>query len=339
MHFAFDEDQQELARAVRQLLEAELGPGLRERAATEPSARRGELWKHLAEQGVFALLVPEEAGGLGLTEVDTVLVLEELGRAAALGPVTETFFVGVPILKSVTNADPTWLPAVATGDFAISAGAEYLPDGDVADLLMLVGDTDVVVAEAGSAPLVRQPGLDRTRLLVTVPPTVSRSPLQADRDRDLARQARDHGALATAAQLLGAAQHVLDAAVTYAGQRQQFGRQIGSYQSVKHQLANVLLRLEFARPLVYRAAYSMTHGSPAASRDVSAAKVAASEAADLASRTSLQVHGAIGYTEELDLQFWLKRIWSLIPAWGDATTHRGYLADVLTTDEGLSRRR
>ena len=111
---------------------------------------------------------------------------------------------------------------------------------------------------------------------------------------------------------------MLEAAVEYAKTRKQFGREIGSFQALKHQLADLMLAVEFARPLVYRAAYSLAEGTSTASRDVSAAKVNAAQAGEQAARTAIQIHGAIGYTDELDLQYWLKRVWWLVPYWGDA---------------------
>ncbi|MGH3713155.1 MAG: acyl-CoA dehydrogenase family protein, partial [Micromonosporaceae bacterium] len=124
------------------------------------------------------------------------------------------------------------------------------------------------------------------------------------------------GALACAAQLLGAGQAMLDTTVRYAQQRHQFGRPIGSFQAVKHQLADVRVGLDLARPLVYGAAVTM------APRDVSAAKVAAGDAAYRAARTALQVHGAIGYTAEHPLHLWLTRTRALLTAWGTPRWHR-----------------
>ena len=95
---------------------------------------------------------------------------------------------------------------------------------------------------------------------------------------------------------------------------------------MQHHLANVLIKLEFARPVVLRAAYSLARDLPSASRDVSRAKIYAAEAADLAARNCLQVHGAIGYTEEHDLQLFMKRAWALGAAWGDNRHHRGRVA-------------
>jgi alkylation response protein AidB-like acyl-CoA dehydrogenase len=113
--------------------------------------------------------------------------------------------------------------------------------------------------------------------------------------------------------------------VEYVQQRKQYGRAIGSYQAIKHQLADVRIALDFARPLVHGAALTTT------SRDVSGAKVAAGDAAYLASRVALQVHGAIGYTAEFDLGLWINRVRALVGAWGTASYHRARIADSLGT--------
>ena len=118
-------------------------------------------------------------------------------------------------------------------------------------------------------------------------------------------KAFEYGVLANAAQLVGAGQAMLDASVDYAKQRSQFGRTIGSYQAIKHKLADVYIAVELARPLVYGAALSLADGSGDAARDVSAALVAAADAALLSARSSLQTHGAIGFTQEHDLSLLL----------------------------------
>lgn len=140
-------------------------------------------------------------------------------------------------------------------------------------------------------------------------------------DRADQPEAYDLAVLATAAQLLGAGERVLSDSVAYVKQRKQFGREIGSYQAIKHRLADVRIALDFARPLVYGAALGEV---PAG-----AAKVQAADAAYLASRTGLQVHGAVGYTAELDLSIWLNGIRALVPAWGTPAVHRARLLDLL----------
>jgi alkylation response protein AidB-like acyl-CoA dehydrogenase len=153
---------------------------------------------------------------------------------------------------------------------------------------------------------------------------------------DAAARALDLGALASAAQLLGAGRALLEASVRHAGLRVQFGRPIGAFQAVKHHLADVAIGLEFARPLIEAAAVALADSSPAASRDVSAAKIACADAAHRAARIALQVHGAIGYTQEHDLSLWLTKVRALVPAWGSQAEHRARVMAALTGDSGSS---
>jgi hypothetical protein len=133
----------------------------------------------------------------------------------------------------------------------------------------------------------------------------------------------DHAALASAAQLVGLGQRMLDMTVGYVRQRQQFGVPIGSFQAVKHQLADSLKELAFARPAVWRAAASLEP------RDISMAKAMASDAASFVARRALQCHGAIGYTVEYDLHRYLKHTWVLARSFGDAAWHRDRIAKEL----------
>jgi alkylation response protein AidB-like acyl-CoA dehydrogenase len=128
--------------------------------------------------------------------------------------------------------------------------------------------------------------------------------------------------VASAAQLLGLTDRMITMAADYARERHQFGKPIGSFQAVKHLLAGAQVALEFARPVVYAAAWALDEGEADRSRLASTAKAYASEAATEAARVSLQVHGAIGYTWECDLHLFLKRAWALSEAWGSAADHR-----------------
>jgi alkylation response protein AidB-like acyl-CoA dehydrogenase len=134
--------------------------------------------------------------------------------------------------------------------------------------------------------------------------------------------ALDLGALACAAQLLGAGRALLEMTATYASQRVQFGRPIGQFQAVKHKLADVAIGLEFARPLLYAAAVALAADNSTAPRDISAAKIACTDAAQRAARAALQVHGAIGYTQEYGLGLWLTKVRALASAWGTQSEHR-----------------
>ena len=269
------------------------------------------LWKRLADQGVTALVVPEESGGLGGSLVDLVVAHEVLGHHLAVGP----FIESSAYLASALSGDA--LEAVAGGAVATVAIPPHVPfalDGDTAEHVYVVGPDGLVAATVNEV----RPSVDTTRRLAAV--TASADSLVAE--PPTLEGAFDVAVLACAAQLLGAGERVLADTVAYAKQRRQFGREIGSYQAIKHQLADVRIALDFARPLVLGAALGDV--------PVEAAKLAAGDAAYLASRIGLQVHGAIGYTAEFDLSLWLTRIRALVGAWGTPSYLRSrVLAHVL----------
>ena len=140
---------------------------------------------------------------------------------------------------------------------------------------------------------------------------------------------RDHLLLATSAQLVGLGRKLLDLAVRHVSVREQFGRPLGTLQAVQHRLADVAVGIEFADPVVARAACSLAAGAPSAARDAAMAKVFASEAAERAAYSGLQVHGAIGYTREHEFHLYALRAWALALAHGDARRHRQRVADDL----------
>lgn len=271
------------------------------------------LWSRIAEAGVFALAVPEAHEGLGCRPVELALAFVELGRHAVPGPLVETV-TAAALVAGLDDQGPAkrLLPALAAGEsVATLAAGPYALDADMADLRFTVsGLTDPAPTElrlAPPPPCPPHPSLDPTRrlfattpdsgeLLATDPPSLSSALL-------LAR-------LTTAAQALGTGLALLDKTVAYVKQRTQFGVPIGSFQAVKHQLADAKIALEFARPLLLGAALTMT------AADIAAAKVTACEAAYRTARTALQLHGAIGYTAEYDLSLWLTKARALRSAWG-----------------------
>ncbi|CPW52590.1 Probable acyl-CoA dehydrogenase FadE [Mycobacteroides abscessus] len=191
-------------------------------------------------------------------------------------------------------------------------------DADIAGLVLIADDIGVREAQAGA----QHESIDASRRVFDVQPKAAGISLDTSR-------AIDFGVLAISAQLIGAGQALLDRAVAYAKQRSQFGRPIGSYQAVKHKLADVHIALELARPLVYGAALSLADESPTAARDASAAKVAAAKAAYLAARSALQTHGAIGFTAEYDLSLWILKVRALTSAWGTSEWHRARVLEAL----------
>ena len=315
MRFAFTEDQLLFAAGLRDMLSKECPPSRVRAVWDDGSGHDPALWAQLVEMGVLSMLVPESAGGMGGTEVDLVLLLEELGRAAVPGPVLETAAVVAPALGAeMASGDVIGTAAIEPGGVT----APYVPHAQVAEVVLVPGG----IVRTASATVTDVEGIDGGRRLYEVT-----GPVEAFAyDEDLAF---DRGALAASAYLVGLSSWMIDTAAEYARQREQYGRPIGVNQAVKHLLADALLKVEFAKPALYRAAWSVSVGEPTRSRDVSMAKAFASDAAYRATRSSMQVHGAIGYTWEADLQLWMKKAWALQRAWGDATWHRRRVADAV----------
>jgi len=279
------------------------------------------VWSTLAELGVTALAVSEKYDGIGAHPVDLVVALEGLGKWAVPGPVVESVAVAPVLLSSHEDgAEPS--TRLASGELIATVAAPPIApralDADIAGLVLIADDIGVREAQAGA----QHESIDATRRVFDVQPKEAGISLDTSR-------AIDFGVLAISAQLIGAGQALLDRAVAYAKQRSQFGRPIGSYQAVKHKLADVHIALELARPLVYGAALSLADQSPTAARDASAAKVAAAKAAYLAARSALQTHGAIGFTAEYDLSLWILKVRALTSAWGTSEWHRARVLEAL----------
>ncbi|MFG3508919.1 acyl-CoA dehydrogenase family protein [Streptomyces sp. NPDC047821] len=277
-------------------------------AAGDPGPGRA-LWARLAGAGVFALAVPEAyEGGLGVLPLELALAFVELGRHAVPGPVVETVAVAALLERLGGGRAAEVLPGIAAGGLSATwaVGSGYALDAGTADLVLVAAGEELRAAP-GHGPV--RVSADPARRLARPAPggeVLAAGPHVAG----AVRYAAGWAALATAAQALGVGYALLDQTVEYVKRRTQFGAAIGSFQAVKHRLADTLLALEFARPLLYGAAVSLR---PA---DVAAAKVAAGEAAYGAARAALQLHGAVGYTEELDLALWLRKARPLRDAWG-----------------------
>jgi hypothetical protein len=231
------------------------------------------------------------------------------------------------------------LPRAATGEAVVTVAHSRSPvvaDAHIADLVVVEHEGELHAFSRDGLRLTPQPCADASRRLFTVAfvATAETRMAAGEQARRLIDAALDRGALAVAAQQVGLAQRMIEIAAEYAKQREQFGKPIGSFQAIKHALASVQVAVEFARPLVYRAAHGVAHVEPSRSIDVSQANAAASDAALLAARTALQVHGGIGYTWEVDLHLWMKRAWALEAAWGSRRWHRRRIAEaVLDTPE------
>ncbi len=339
MEFNFSEDQRLLQETVRDFLQGECPVEFVRAQWQTETGRSPEFWAKLAEIGVPGLLVPEAHGGLGMDEIDLVLVMFELGRAALAEPVVPTAAVAVPLLRDLDDQDlaKAWLPKIAAGEAIVAVGQPTSPlvaEAHVADLLILRHGDALYAVPSADAQLEAQRANDPSQRLFTVrfePEAARQIASGAEADR-VEAAALDRGALACAAQQLGACEQLIAMSVEYTSERKQFGVPIGSFQAVKHQVANVKVALEYARSHVERAAHSVARDSRTRSIDVSMAKIAAGEAALEGAATSLQVHGALGYTWEQDLHVWMRRAWTLDLAWGETAWHRERLAGALFED-------
>jgi len=342
VHFAFDDHQREFRAQLRAFAEKQCTPADLRQAWASPLGWSRRRWEALAQMGVVGMTVPEEHGGMGLGLVDVVLLLEEAGRSGLPEPLLETAVLGVPLLVGATGpvADQVrdrWLPKVAAGEAVLSVGTSSMPavPGAVgADLLLLERAGEVHAVPAASVTLRPRPVLDGSRRLAQIEwePSPATMLVPASESAGVLAALGDRAAMGTGAVLVGVADRLVAMAAQYAVDRTQFGKPIGSFQAVKHHLADALVRVEFARPAVYRAAWSLSEGERDASVHASMAKALASDAAVLAARSALQVHGAIGYTWEHDLHLWMKRAWSLAAAWGDAAAHRARILASLVGD-------
>ncbi|MFD5538454.1 acyl-CoA dehydrogenase family protein [Streptomyces sp. NPDC127079] len=315
MRFLLDTEQRDFADAVRSLLAAADTPTvIRDWSRGEHASGRA-LWGRLAEAGVFGLAVPEEYGGVGYRPVELAVAFVELGRYAVPGPLVETVAAAV-LLGERPDLAKRFLPEIVSGGAMATvtmsfAGHGYGPalDGDAAQVRLAATPEGLRLSPGAGA--VRR-SLDPARRLTPLPPVGELVSAEPPWGEALLR-----ARLATAAQALGVGIALLDRTVEYVKQRTQFGVPIGSFQAVGHRLADVRIALEFARPLVFGAAVTM---SPA---DVAAAKVSACEAGYAAARAALQLHGAIGYTAEYDLSLWLTKARALRGAWGTPEECRG----------------
>ncbi|WP_088310645.1 acyl-CoA dehydrogenase family protein [Novosphingobium sp. B 225] len=304
MDFRFSDDQLNLAEGVRDYLSGTHGPEVLRRL-DEHGNRDPAIWQGLVQMGLTGLCVPEAQGGLGMGLPEAALIAAECGRACLAEPLVDTAFVGVPWL--VAQGQLGGLEDVVAGSRRIAVAHAINPweaDGDGAALT--------------SVDPLRNLSVRVERSRDTSAPGVSTT-LDANGEGD--DLLLNLGALMSAAQLVGLADAMLDQAVEYAKIRTQFGQPVGAFQALKHQLANCSVAIEFAKPVVWRAASALEHGLESAPVHVSHAKVAATDAAMLTAETAIQVHGAMGYTYEVDLHFWMKRSWALCGAWGDRAFH------------------
>jgi alkylation response protein AidB-like acyl-CoA dehydrogenase len=320
MDFTLSSDQEALQEAVRKLCEGRF-PMERVRQLADVGGVDRGLWRELADAGVFSLRLPESDGGVGLGMAEAALVFEELGRALVPGPLVWTHLAAGVI------------PGAAEGERVVGGLQRQeepflVEHPDVIDVLLAVDDDGLWEVDRSrlSARPVSWP------LDPLTPVHVAGGLLRGERrgvPGDAARWQLE-GAVLTGAFLLGMAAVLTEQSVDYAKERQQFDKPIGSFQAIKHLIADMFVRAEVARSAVYAAAVHLDQpalGPP--TRAVAGAKLLAGEAATLNAKAATQVHGGMGFTWEVDVHLYLKRAWVLDTTFGTADAHADTVADLL----------
>jgi len=364
MNFGFSEEQELLRSQVRKLLDAHCPmPEVRRIAAGE-AGHEPALWGRLAELGLLGVLTPEKDGGAGLGWVDWTVVLEECGRALLPAPLVPGTLAAWAIAELGDDAQRRRLGALCDGDtvatlallddedwlapeairlearprgdaLVLSGHKRFVADGGAADLFVVACRVDgelrlaLVDRDASGLAWAERPSLDRTRRVGTLQldeVAVPRDALLPGGGDEAIRSLLDAGALAVSAEVIGTCEAILERTTGYARDRVQFGSPIGRYQGVKHPLAELYADVECLKSLVYFAAWTLDERSEEASLAAARAKAWAAETVCRAGVTGIQLHGAIGYTEEHDIQLYLKRSKWARAAFGDEDHHYDRIA-------------
>jgi alkylation response protein AidB-like acyl-CoA dehydrogenase len=329
MEFGFSEEQAELAATVRSLLTKRADPrAVRAATLSEPGYDTA-LWETLVEQiGASALAIPEEHGGAGFSLFEALVVLEEVGRSLAPSPLLASVLTAEALLAGGDpDAQARLLPRLAAGEVAAvvdaDAGIPALDAGDATVLLAAVGD-DLLEVDPASARRTRVESMDQTLRLAEVDLTGAATTVVGR-----AGPARERvtlvGTVAATALQAGLMARALEMTVAYSKQRVQFGRPIGSFQALKHRMADMLVLLEMSRSASWAASYAVSVGSEDAVRLAHVAGSYCSDALDHVAGETIQLHGGIAITWEHDAHLVLKRAHALGRMFGQAHEHRALI--------------
>jgi len=320
MDFDVNEDEAALQAGIRSFCEGRFPMETVRRLGDTAGVDRG-LWRELADTGVFGLRLAEGDGGVGLAMTEAVLVFEELGRAVVPGPLLATHLASGVVDGAVTGER-------VVGLIERPAHVLLVENLEALDALVVV-DADglsLVEASAVSGEPVERP-LDPLTSLHLVADLPAGEPIGGPDD---AARWRREGAVLAAAMMLGLAEATVEMAVAYAKEREQFGKPIGTFQAVKHMLADMLTRAEVARAAVYAAGVTLDDpavGDP--DRAAHGAKLIAADAAIANGKACIQVHGGMGFTWEVDAHLYLKRAFVLDSVFGSGDHHAEAMAEMV----------
>lgn len=287
------------------------------------------LWRGFAELGLFGLLVPESAGGFGGTMVDAAVALEHLGAALVPGPVLWSC-IGAPLVPGTIDGSVRVTGIVRDG----ASGPVVVDHGAECDVVLVVHPDRVEACPTANLTFTERHAFDP----LTNAATLEQLPTgEVVGDAGAARRVRLAGTVLSTAQQVGLAQGALDVATNYARERHQFGVPIGSFQAIKHILADMYVRVELSRSATYAAAVILDDPRAGdAEAAASTAKLLAGEAAVTNGRMAIQVLGGMGFTWEMLPHYFLKRAWVLESAFGASDAHAVALSEVLASDVASS---
>lgn len=332
MELALSEEQAELVSTVRSLLDKRSDSRTVRAAVDSAHGWDRDLWQLLCEQiGVAALAVPEEHDGVGASLVESALVLEELGRALSPVPALSSLVTAEALVAGADeDAKARLLPRLAAGEvgaFAVlvDGAASGVLDADLADVLVVADGEGLFEVDPASAETTWTPSMDQTLRLGSVRVDTTGATRIGDAAPAAAR-ASLVGATGTVALAVGCAQRGLDMTVAYSKDRVQFGRPIGSFQALKHRMAEMLVLVEMSRSASWAAAHAVASGAPDADQLVHAAASYAGEALAQVAAETVQMHGGIAITWEHDAHLVFKRAHALGRLFGSPAEHRAALA-------------
>lgn len=320
MDFRLNEDQLSLQQAAKEFLSKECTSEVVRAAFDGPDGDASELYKKMAGLGWTALAVPEDRGGLGMGVVEQAVLAEQLGYFGAPGPFFSTTCLAIPALLSLGAFDLVDPLLDGSMRATLVTDPDYVLDGGIADAFIVVEDGEARWVEASEADVTPHRTIDGTRRTATV-----RTPTGAGRAigaGDALEHVTDSATAILSAECTGGAQKALDMTVDYVKVRTQFGRPIGSFQAVKHRLADALLKVESARSASYYAAWANASDSPDRSFATSVAKAYVSDAFLSVAGQAIQLHGGIGYTWEHDAHLLFKRAAMNAELLGSSDLHR-----------------
>jgi alkylation response protein AidB-like acyl-CoA dehydrogenase len=314
MYFGLSEEQKSLEESISKYLETNAPLETIKAVADGEKEKAKAIHQGLVDLGISGLMVPEQYGGLELDTLFAAVVAGALGAGTAPSPFTGAY-VMAPIALSLAGSDTQkdyWLPKIAGGEAVIGMGlSEYV--GAREDAFILAnssGQLFLVDAKSAGIEVVDLITVDKTRDSIEIIfNNVDAEALPgSEKDTSVVNKVIDTGRLMLSADTVGASQVMLDKAVAYSLERKQFGRAIGSFQAVKHMCAEMTAELEPCHSMVWHAAHCQDNIEEEAREMACHLKAHVSEVGQQVSKTSIEVHGGMGFTDEMGLHYWFKRI-------------------------------